>query len=376
MAKKRNNRGGAQRPSGGSSGAAQRPVNGAARQNGTNGAVATSARPAVKSALTNGAGASSAAKTAKNSTTESQSQRDRVLAARQRNAAARAAADRRRSLEGGWLRRQWPMVAAVVTVVLIIAVFFAIARNASSGSASIGSVTPDTVMSKVTGVSQNTYEKIGTGGVTNPFQKTQSNPPVNKTADGKPIFLYIGADYCPFCASERWSVVMALSRFGQFNNVKLMQSSSTDTYPNTSTFTFQDASYTSQYFEFQMVETADRSGNALEKLTSDQQAIFDKYDAPPYVDKSNTGAIPFLSSGNQYVQIGLGSGFSPQAMQGMTWQDIADKLNDPNSAIAKGIVGNANYITAAICQLTDNKPANVCTAAPIPQIISDMKAGK
>jgi hypothetical protein len=344
--------------------------------NGTRSATATSARPVAKSALVNGAGASSTAKTAKNSTTETQSQRDRVLAARQRNAAARAAADRRRSLEGGWLRRQWPMVAAVVTVVLIIAVFFAIARNASSGSASIGSVAPDTVLSKVTGVSQGVSEKIGTGGVANPFQKTQGNPPVNKTADGKPIFLYIGADYCPFCASERWSVVTALSRFGTFSNIKLMQSSSTDTYPNTSTFTFQDASYTSQYLDFQMVETADRSGNPLEKMSSDQQAIFDKYDAPPYVDQSNTGAIPFLSSGNQYVQIGLGSGFTPQAMQGMTWQDIADKLNDPNSGIAKGIVGNANYITAAICQLTDNKPANVCTAAPIPQIISDMKAGK
>jgi hypothetical protein len=26
--------------------------------------------------------------------------------------------------------------------------------------------------------------------------------------------------------------------------------------------------------------------------------------------------------------------------------------------------------------VTDNKPANVCTAAPIPSIITDMKAGK
>ena len=372
MAKKQNNRSGAQRASGGSSGA-RRPVNGAARQNGANGAngasgaTATSSRPAVKSSISNGS--------AKNGNNlEPLSSHDRVVAARQRNAAARAAADRRRSLEGGWLRRQWPMVAAVVTVVLIIAVFFTIAHNASSGSASIGNPAPDSVVSKVTGVSQSTYEKIGKGTIANPFQKAQGNPPINKTSDGKPIFLYVGAEYCPFCAGERWSMVMALSRFGTFSNLTLTQSSSTDVYPNTSTFSYRGSSYTSQYLDFQGVETQDRTGNTLDTMTKDQEAVFKKYDAPPYIDSQNAGSIPFLSVGNQYIEIS--AGFIPDQMQGLTWQEIADKLNDPNSSIAKSVVANANYITAAICQVTDNKPANVCTAAPIPQIVSDMKAGK
>jgi len=51
-------------------------------------------------------------------------------------------------------------------------------------------------------------------------------------------------------------------------------------------------------------------------------------------------------------------------------------MNDPNNSVTQSIVANANFLTAAICQMTDNKPANVCTAAPIPSIISDMKAGK
>lgn len=277
-------------------------------------------------------------------------------------------------MEGNWLRRQWPIVAAVVTVVLIIAVFFALSRNAAPGSASIGGAAPDSVLSKVTGVSQSTYEKVGKGTIGNPFKAAQGNPPVNKTADGKPIFLYVGADYCPYCAAERWSLVMALSRFGTFKDLKLMQSSSTDVYPNTSTFTFQDASYTSQYIDFQGVETQDRDGKALQKLTSEQQAVFDKYDAPPYIDAQYKGSIPFLSVANQYIEIS--AGFIPDQMQGMTWQQIADRLNNPNDSITKNIVANANYITAAICQVTDNKPANVCTTAPIPQIVSDMKAGK
>ena len=229
-------------------------------------------------------------------------------------------------------------------------------------------------MSKVTGVSQSTYEKIGKGTIANPFQKAQGNPPINKTSDGKPIFLYVGAEYCPFCAGERWSMVMALSRFGTFSNLTLTQSSSTDVYPNTSTFSYRGSSYTSQYLDFQGVETQDRTGNTLDTMTKDQEAVFKKYDAPPYIDSQNAGSIPFLSVGNQYIEIS--AGFIPDQMQGLTWQEIADKLNDPNSSIAKSVVANANYITAAICQVTDNKPANVCTAAPIPQIVSDMKAGK
>ncbi|HEU5347020.1 MAG TPA: DUF929 family protein [Ktedonobacterales bacterium] len=367
MAKKRNNRSGAQRASGGTS---QRPTartSGVNGSGGSKGTTATAARSAVTTSPSSGA-------SPKNGNLETQSQRDRVQAARQRNAAARAAAERRRSLQGSWLRRQWPLLAAVVTVVLIIAVFFALSRNAAPGSTSIGGAVPDTVLSKVTGVSQSTFEKVGKGTIGNPFKAVQGNPPVNKGADGKPIFLYVGADYCPFCAAERWSLVMALSRFGTFKDLTLMQSSSTDTYPNTSTFTFHGASYTSQYIDFQGVETQDRDGKDLDKLTSAQQAIFDKYDAPPYIDAQYKGSIPFLSVGNQYVEIS--AGFIPDQMQGLTWQQIADKLNDPNNSITQSIVANANYITAAICQVTDNKPANVCTAAPIPQIVSDMKAGK
>jgi len=356
MAKKRNNRSGAQRASGGSS-----------SSGGAKGTTATATRPAVKSAAANGTAA-------KNGGGAVQSQSERIAAARARNAAARAAADRRRSMQGGWLRQRWPMVATVVTVVLIIAVFFALSRNGSTGSASIGNPVPNSVLSKIIGVSQSTFEKVGKGTIANPFKAAQGNPPVNKTADGKPIILYVGADYCPYCAAERWSVMVALSRFGTFDKVTLMESSSTDIYKNTNTFSFHGATYTSKYLEFQMVETADRDNQPLGKLSSDQQAIFDKYDAPPYVSAQNAGAIPFESIANQYVAIG--AGFIPDQLQGLTWQQIADKLNDPNSSITQSIVANANYITAAICQVTDNKPANVCSAAPIPAIISDMKAGK
>ena len=39
------------------------------------------------------------------------------------------------------------------------------------------------------------------------------------TADGKPLVLYVGAEYCPYCAAERCAMVQALSRFGTFSNL-------------------------------------------------------------------------------------------------------------------------------------------------------------
>ena len=36
------------------------------------------------------------------------------------------------------------------------------------------------------------------------------------TVGGKPAVVFIGAEYCPYCASERWPMFMALSKFCTF----------------------------------------------------------------------------------------------------------------------------------------------------------------
>ena len=40
------------------------------------------------------------------------------------------------------------------------------------------------------------------------------------TSGGKPEMLYIGAEYCPYCAAERWAMIVALSRFGTFSGLR------------------------------------------------------------------------------------------------------------------------------------------------------------
>ena len=72
---------------------------------------------------------------------------------------------------------------------------------------------------------------------------------------GKPELLYIGAEYCPFCAAQRWAMVAALSRFGTFSNLSLTHSASADVYPDTPTFSFYQSTYSSKYLTFTSVET-------------------------------------------------------------------------------------------------------------------------
>jgi hypothetical protein len=41
--------------------------------------------------------------------------------------------------------------------------------------------------------------------------------------------------------------------------------------------------------------------------------------------------------------------------------DVAARLSNPNAPSTQGIVGTATYLTAAICAVTGQKPASVCT---------------
>ena len=55
-------------------------------------------------------------------------------------------------------------------------------------------------------------------------------------------------------------------------------------------------------------------------------------------------------------------------LHGLTWAQVASQLKDPNSTVAQNVNGAANYLTASICKMTNNKPGSVCTAGPIPAI--------
>ena len=99
----------------------------------------------------------------------------------------------------------------------------------------------------------------------------------------------------------------------------------------------------------------------LQQTTAAQHALWVKYDSSP----QGLG-YPFISFGNKVVM--TGPLFDPQVLQGLSWAQIGSQMKTPTTAVAKDVLGAANYLTAAICKMTGNKPLSVCTAVPITAI--------
>jgi thiol-disulfide isomerase/thioredoxin len=284
---------------------------------------------------------------------------------RERTGGAGAAhATRSRYGRAPWWRRNLGTLLTVGAVVVLIAAFiiFAQIQNQKT-SVGIGDPAPASVLKDVTTVPQSVTTTVGAGTALKAFQATpKGTAPL--TANGKPGVVYIGADWCPYCAATRWSTVVALSRFGSFRGLTLMRSSTSDVFPSTATFSFQHVTYTSQYITFTATEDADRNGKALATPGPSAARALATYDIAPYT--TQPGGVPFMSYGNQYVTTsGL---FAPTMLQGLTWQQIAAQLNNPTSDVTKAIVGGANEQTAAICKLTNNQPGSACDLPVIQQL--------
>jgi len=287
---------------------------------------------------------------------------------RREKIAAQQAAARRAEV-----RNKVLMFSGVVVVIIAVVVGFVVFKANSKPQVASGTSNGPTgtalasVVTDTTSVPASTLNKVGAGSGVNALPLTiKGGTPL--TSGGKPEMLYMGAEYCPYCAAERWAMVVALSRFGTFSGLSTVHSGSADTFANTPTWTFYKSTYTSKYLTFTPVEmqtnveTQTSSGTSyttLQTPTSAQQALLAKYDAPPYVASANAGAIPFIDFGNKYML--SGASYSPQILQGMTWSQIATALKDPTSPVAQAVDGTANYLTATICKLTGNQPASACT---------------
>jgi hypothetical protein len=290
-----------------------------------------------------------------------QSAREKIAA--QREAARKAERRNRMLITGG------STLAVLVIVLVFIVVKVSQGSPSSPGNSSTtGALLPASVASQVTGVPAATLDKVGKGSVP---AFTQGKPPFSAgsgaavTSGGKPEMLYIGAEYCPYCAAMRWSMAVALSRFGALTPLHGIHSSPTDTDPNTATLTFYKTGYHSKYLSFAPVENQDVSHAALQNPTQQQNALWAKYEPDP-----NTRGYPFIAFGNKLVM--KGPIYDAAVLQGKSWSQIAAALKDPTSPIAQSVDGAANYITGAICQMTNNQPANVCSSAAVTAVKSGL----
>ena len=286
--------------------------------------------------------------------------RERIAA--QRAAQRRAEVRNRMFITGG-------SILGVIVIVVAFIIFKSTQNPASTStksSGATGTALPASVIRDITTVPASTLTSVGTG-TADPKSVAVVSSAKPLTSGGKPEVLYIGAEYCPYCAAERWSMAVALSRFGTFTGLHGIHSSSADVYASTPTLTFYKSTYTSKYLTFTPVETqAEKQSTPLQKPTPAQQALLTKYDGPPYVSQANAGAIPFIDFGGRYFV--HGAQYNPQILSGQTWAQVAAALKDPSSAVAKGAGGAANMITATICKATNDQPSSVCTSPTIKTI--------
>ncbi|MEV6868242.1 DUF929 family protein [Streptosporangium subroseum] len=282
--------------------------------------------------------------------------RRRVETLRQERSQRQAAAMRR--------RRLLLIAAPIAVVVLVIVVMAAVKLTGTSTAGGVPSAASESTLAKVTAVPAETLAKAGAPAPDAKPLPVSGQPPLLQ--DGKPRILYLGAEYCPYCAAERWPLIIALSRFGTFTGLQESHSTSQDVFPNTATFTFRSATYSSPYVTFTPVETEDEQGRPLQQLNPADTALVTKLNAPPYVPAEAKGSIPFIDIGNKFLI--TGASYSPEVLNGLDHAQIADGLADPAGSIGKPVDSVANLMTASICAITGDKPANVCNEPVVKNI--------
>ena len=246
------------------------------------------------------------------------------------------------------------LIAVAIVAVVVVLAFVIQASTNNSNSKYIGQPVSSSIMQQLTGVSDSTLNAVG---IPSSITKPAAISGQALTVNGKPEVLYIGGEFCPFCAVERWSMVVALSHFGNFSGLQYMQSSPTDTNPNTPTFTFRNSNFTSKYIVFVPVEEFNRATSTVQTLDSAQQSIFSQYGS--CASSGQAAGIPFIDIANSYA-VNCGAQLSLPQIAGENWTTVASQLNTPSSQVAQQIDGTANSLIAAICKADGGQPASVC----------------
>ena len=244
--------------------------------------------------------------------------------------------------------------AAIASVVLIIGIavigFFALNSGSVTGKATASNTTKElTSPSKTLG---------------NYYQYSNQDSSV----DGKVRVLFIGAEFCPFCAAQRWPLVESLKEFGQFGELRGTTSAEIKDMPsNLATYHLVGLDYKSNYVRFDHKEIQDRNFNELEKLSDEEASVFNKY--------NSKGDIPFLMiAGKKGVYVQISSGYSPGTLSGLSFSDIKSDLeNNKDTQVSRSINQETNLITALICYNNDNKPASVCNNPEIRDLVSQLR---
>ena len=259
----------------------------------------------------------------------------------------------------------------VIIGVVILGVAGVVVATLTSGPSSLAQFdmlpVNSSAMADLRSIALNTTlaNEVGGGSLTGPPYPSGTSVPL--TSQGKPEILYIGANYCPYCAVTRWGFILALMRFGNFSVLRYMTSGTAtgEVFPGSPTFTFYNSSYSSNLISLVTVEMETNNYTPLQTPTTQEDDIYAKVvtnnpNVPSDAKVPGGGiAFPFVDFGNVSVQ--ATAPVSPSVIFQNTWGNIINKLSNPNSPEAQAIIGTANVFTSQICAMTGGKPASVCS---------------
>jgi thiol-disulfide isomerase/thioredoxin len=182
--------------------------------------------------------------------------------------------------------------------------------------------------------------------------------------NGKLYVFFMGAEYCPFCAAERWAVVRGLQKFGQWSGLKQTISAARDEpFLNLPTYDFTEATYASSHVEFVARELKNREFKPLQKLLKTEEKLTRKYNPRK--------EIPFLLVGGKFMQ--LGAGFTPKIFIGHTFRQTETELKKAESEIRKTIDAEANIIAALLC--ISGLPPELCKETAVAERVAQANIG-
>src|SRR5262245_25312691 len=129
----------------------------------------------------------------------------------------------------------WVAVLASLGVVVAAVLVLLLVRQAMMPPAPAPAAPPvGPLVDQLTAIPASELDQVGQGTAQATIRPIQGGASLVGPT-GKPEVFYMGAEYCPFCAAQRWPTIIALSRFGTFSNLRTTTSSATDVYPSTPT---------------------------------------------------------------------------------------------------------------------------------------------
>jgi hypothetical protein len=260
------------------------------------------------------------------------------------------------------------LVLAIVIVLLVLKITQGASTVAGGLSGPVVAPAPAGAVQAATTVAASVHDTVGAPVAPGPAPMLLGDQPP-ATDGGRPAIVFVGAEFCPYCAAERWVVVTALARFGTFTHLGAASSAANQVFPRSATFTFDGTRYTSRYVALAAVEayadapstTAPAGVPKLHDPTALESSLVRRYGS----QGGSRAVLPFVDVGNRLLALGAGIGISPGLLSGQSMEQIAGSLSDPTSPVTAGILGAANEMDAVICTLTGQQPSTVCSSSGV-----------